>query len=50
MNNSIFATPVAVMKYEDEIITFEMIGKDIGYNIFDTPFEYMKYEEKEFKL
>jgi hypothetical protein len=49
-NQSIFATPVAYMKYEDEVITFEMIGKDLDKCLFDTPFEYMKYEEKEFKL
>jgi len=46
--HSIFATPFAYTKYEDKVITLEMIGQDIGYNIFEKPFEYMKYEEKEF--
>jgi hypothetical protein len=39
------ATPFVYMKYEEPLITFEMIGEDIGYNIFEKPFEYMKYEE-----
>ena len=42
---SLFATPFVYMKYEEPVITFEMIGEDIGYNIFEKPFEYMRYEE-----
>lgn len=43
---SIFATPFVYMKYEEQVITFEMIGKDVGYNIFEKPFKCMQYEEK----
>jgi len=50
MNQSIFATPVAVMKYEEQVITFEMIGEDIGYNPFERPFEYAKFKETEFTI
>lgn len=50
MNQSIFATPVAVMKYEEQVITFEMIGEDIGFNPFERPFEYAKFKETEFTI